>query len=124
MRTKPEVRGLSENRQACKQVASVAIRGFRDGVAGGVRTDCGQRAAGAPGWLAAAHAQALSVPVQKSTQQLTPVTIPGLQTVPDLTGWLGTYQPGGATITAGNAFFQSLGSNGVTCFTCHQPQWI
>ncbi|HJU11173.1 MAG TPA: hypothetical protein VJ728_09870 [Candidatus Binataceae bacterium] len=32
-----------------------------------------------------------------------------------------TYQPGGATITGTNAFFQSLGSNGRACITCHQP---
>ena len=75
----------------------------------------------APPWLPAAHAQALSVPVQQSAQQITPTTIPGLATTPTSTGWLGTYQPGGPTTTAGNAFFQSLGSNGVTCFTCHQP---
>lgn len=75
----------------------------------------------APAWLAAAHAQALSVPLQATASQITPTTIPGFASSPDTTGWLGTYQPGGATTTAGNAFFQSLGANGVTCFTCHQP---
>jgi cytochrome c peroxidase len=40
---------------------------------------------------------------------------------PDHAGMLGTYQPGGATITATNAFFQSMGTNGRTCATCHQP---
>ena len=33
-----------------------------------------------------------------------------------------TDQPGGATHTASNPFFQNLGTNGRTCFTCHQPQ--
>src|SRR5437762_8006232 len=33
-----------------------------------------------------------------------------------------TFQPNGSTNTAKNAFFQDLGSNGRTCFTCHQPQ--
>jgi cytochrome c peroxidase len=37
-------------------------------------------------------------------------------------GKLQTYQPGGATTTATNAFFLSLGSNGRTCFSCHRPQ--
>ncbi len=33
-----------------------------------------------------------------------------------------TFQPNGPTITAENAFFQNLGTNGRTCFTCHQPK--
>jgi cytochrome c peroxidase len=37
------------------------------------------------------------------------------------TGRLGTYLPGGPVTTATNAFFQSLGSNGRSCVTCHQP---
>ncbi|MBV8804166.1 MAG: c-type cytochrome, partial [Sinobacteraceae bacterium] len=42
---------------------------------------------------------------------------------PDLLGLVSNYQPGGSTTTASNAFFQSLGTNGRTCFTCHQtPQ--
>ena len=28
----------------------------------------------------------------------------------------------GTTDTASNAFFQNLGTNGRTCFTCHEPQ--
>jgi len=36
-------------------------------------------------------------------------------------GSTGEFQPGGATKTADNAFFQSLGTNGRSCFTCHQP---
>lgn len=39
----------------------------------------------------------------------------------DLAGCAGSYQPGGATQTGSNAFFDSLGSNGRTCATCHQP---
>ncbi|MBF6571045.1 MAG: hypothetical protein IVW54_19445 [Candidatus Binataceae bacterium] len=33
-----------------------------------------------------------------------------------------SYQPGGTTIAKNNPFFQNLGTNGRTCFTCHQPQ--
>src|SRR5438034_416193 len=40
----------------------------------------------------------------------------------DPSGRIATYQPSGVTRTAGNAFFQNIGSNGRTCFTCHQPQ--
>ena len=37
-------------------------------------------------------------------------------------GRVATFQPGAATITSMNAFFQDLGTNGRTCFSCHQPQ--
>jgi hypothetical protein len=37
-------------------------------------------------------------------------------------GMIATYQPSGSTQTGKKAFFQDLGSNGRTCFTCHQPQ--
>jgi hypothetical protein len=49
----------------------------------------------------------------------TPATIPVYQTVLDFAGATATYQPGGATATATNAFFQSLGINGRTCASCH-----
>ena len=42
--------------------------------------------------------------------------------VGDPAGALATFQPNGATVTANNAFFQNLGTNGRTCFSCHQPQ--
>jgi hypothetical protein len=53
--------------------------------------------------------------------QQTPSEIPELQVDDDPTGKIATYQPGGATNTTDNAFFQNLGTNGRTCFTCHQP---
>lgn len=37
------------------------------------------------------------------------------------TGTMAAFQPAGPTRTSENAFFQSLGTNGRTCFTCHQP---
>jgi hypothetical protein len=77
---------------------------------------------GAPSWLAASHAQALGAPNQGGAPQLTPPIIPQLETDLDPSGAISSYQPGGATTTANNAFFQSLGTNGRTCFTCHQPQ--
>lgn len=53
--------------------------------------------------------------------QQTPGVIPVFSTDGDPSGSIATYQPAGATDTAGNAFFQNLGTNGRTCFTCHQP---
>jgi cytochrome c peroxidase len=53
--------------------------------------------------------------------QSTPPTIPGFETDQDSSGVVSTTQPAGATITSNNAFFQSLGTNNRTCFTCHQP---
>ena len=54
--------------------------------------------------------------------QSTPIVIPRFEPDPDPSGAIATFQPGGATFTANNAFFQNLGTNGRTCFTCHQPQ--
>ena len=54
--------------------------------------------------------------------QTTPPVIPQLQIDGDASGTIATFQPNGSTSTASNAFFQNLGSNGRTCFTCHQPQ--
>lgn len=54
--------------------------------------------------------------------QPTPVEIPQVELDPDGSGHVATYQPGGKTITANNAFFKTIGTNGRTCLTCHQPQ--
>jgi hypothetical protein len=54
--------------------------------------------------------------------QSTPTIISRFSTDEDPSGQIATFQPGAATFTANNAFFQDLGTNGRTCFTCHQPQ--
>jgi cytochrome c peroxidase len=54
--------------------------------------------------------------------QPTPPVIPRFSFDPDPTGAVVTFQPNGATFTVNNAFFQNLGTNGRTCFSCHQPQ--
>jgi len=54
--------------------------------------------------------------------QPTPPVIPRFELDPDPSGLIGTFQPSGATFTYNNAFFQNLGTNGRTCFTCHEPQ--
>ena len=53
--------------------------------------------------------------------QPTPPMIPRFELDADPSGAVGTFQPGGATITSNNAFFQNLGTNNRTCLTCHQP---
>lgn len=50
-----------------------------------------------------------------------PPYVPKLEIDSDPSGRIGTYQPNGATETAKNAFFQTLGTNGRSCATCHQP---
>jgi cytochrome c peroxidase len=54
--------------------------------------------------------------------QRAPEVIRELNVEHDPSGRIATYQPSGITHTAKNAFFQNIGSNGRTCFTCHQPQ--
>lgn len=54
--------------------------------------------------------------------QATPSIIQQLEMDANSSGMIATFQASGPTQTAKNAFFQNLGSNGRTCFTCHQPQ--
>lgn len=75
-------------------------------------------------WAPAANSHAQQMMRFKDTDggsQQAPGVIPVLSTDHDPSGLVATYQPAGATDTAGNAFFQNLGTNGRTCFTCHQP---
>jgi cytochrome c peroxidase len=78
-----------------------------------------------PSWLPPTLYQALKIPAIKGAPTapgtLPPLLIPQYEQDPDPTGALGSYQPAGPTATAPNAFFQSLGTNGRTCFSCHQP---
>src|SRR5450631_2469588 len=55
-------------------------------------------------------------------QQTTPPIIPKFGIDFDPSGLIATAQPSGPTQTSQNPFFQNLGTNGRTCFTCHQPQ--
>ena len=54
--------------------------------------------------------------------QATPAVIPQLEIDADPGGMIATFQPNGTTQTATNPFFQNLGRNNRTCFTCHEPQ--
>jgi cytochrome c peroxidase len=69
------------------------------------------------------HAQQMRVHKDRDQgSEPTPPIIKKLEIDDDPGGRIATFQPGVATITANNAFFQNLGTNGRTCFTCHQPQ--
>jgi hypothetical protein len=57
-----------------------------------------------------------------SASQPTPPVILKFAIDFDPSGQIATQQMHGATPTARNPFFQSLGTNDRTCFTCHQPQ--
>jgi hypothetical protein len=59
--------------------------------------------------------------VDKSSQAA-PENVPKLEIHSDASGRVATFQPGGPTDPGQNAFFQNLGTNGRTCFSCHQPQ--
>ena len=61
-------------------------------------------------------------PDRKRSTQTTPRLIPKLEIDQDPSGAVETVQPNGPTLTAKNAFFSDLGTNGRTCFTCHEPQ--
>ena len=55
-------------------------------------------------------------------QQNTPPVISKFELDFDPSGSIATTQPGGPTQTSQNAFFANLGTNGRTCFSCHEPQ--
>ena len=72
---------------------------------------------------AIAHAKAMRAFHDPDTgAQTTPPIIPQFGADFDPTGLVATDQPGGETLTSTNPFFQNLGTNERTCFTCHQPQ--
>ena len=71
-----------------------------------------------------AHAREMQrlFPDHNRSIQATPRLIPELEIDPDPSGAIATLNPNGPTLTAKNGFFLNLGTNGRTCFTCHQPQ--
>jgi cytochrome c peroxidase len=78
-----------------------------------------------PTWFPPVWSQSLLSPEPTSAPThpgSTPAVIAQYFDNADATGRIATYQPAGPTVTAGNAYFASLGTNRRTCFTCHQPQ--
>ncbi len=78
-----------------------------------------------PPWAIVVHRLALQVqdtgPASASTG-IFPSIIAELLPNPDPTGTIETYNSAGPTHTAANPFFQSLGTNGRACATCHEPR--
>ena len=58
---------------------------------------------------------------ERQSKQQTPAVIPADELDINPSGLVETIQPAGPTVTRNNAFFQDLGTNGRTCFSCHQP---
>ncbi len=80
---------------------------------------------GARAWAPGAIEHARKMRIHQDADhgsQPTPAIIPRSEVDADPSGKVATLQPGGPTFTALNPFFQNLGTNGRTCFTCHQPQ--
>lgn len=75
----------------------------------------------APGAIAHAQKMRKFKDAAKGSQS-SPADIPQFSVDSDPSGQIATFQPNGSTVEATNAFFQDLGTNGRTCFTCHQPQ--
>lgn len=78
-----------------------------------------------PPWAIVVHRLALQVhdtgPASASTG-IFPSIIPRLLPNPDPTGTVETYNTAAPTYTAANPFFQSLGTNGRACVSCHEPR--
>jgi cytochrome c peroxidase len=78
-----------------------------------------------PHWAEQVHQLALKVhdtgPESDSTGVFPPV-IPRFLPSFDSTGIVETYNLGAPTVTATNPFFQSLGTNGRACASCHEPR--
>jgi len=78
----------------------------------------------APRFFGPQYVSALKAPLPLSVTQIfatTPSYLAQYDSFSNDAGMLGHWQVNGPLVTKGNAFFQSLGSNGRTCVTCHQP---
>jgi cytochrome c peroxidase len=93
-------------------------------IAGTVLLEAQNNPNGKPGWFAAMYDQALRSPLPsfaQNAEEYIPTIFPVDQEDPDPTGVIGTLNTAGPTLTAHNAFFAALGTNGRSCSTCHQP---
>lgn len=79
-------------------------------------------AADKPVWFPPSYRQALHAPLPAGfVLGATPAMIDQFEVFPDLLGLTGNVLANGAVKTKENAFFAQLGTNGRSCFTCHQP---
>jgi cytochrome c peroxidase len=81
---------------------------------------------GIPQWAAIVHQLALKAPgaplARHSPTGVFPPIIPQYLQSFDPSGAMETYNVAAPTDTSINAFFQSLGTNGRACATCHEPR--
>jgi cytochrome c peroxidase len=75
----------------------------------------------APKYFRPAYSSSLASPRPGMKQSDNPPAVFNSQTYANPHGLEGIYQVGGAVTTSSNAFFQSLGTNGRSCFSCHKP---
>ena len=116
---------VPQSTRCSSAVTSLALTAFLTGapelaVAQSIQVD--GSAAARSGAITHAQKMRRLFPDISAQTQATPAVIPQFEIDPDPSGTIATFQPNGPTITAKNAFFQNLGTNGRTCFTCHQPQ--
>ena len=66
------------------------------------------------------------VAAAQTLQNLQPKVSPSVLYLPNSSGILEVLFTGGRTFDLTNPFFQSLGTNGRTCFSCHKPDqgWV
>lgn len=87
--------------------------------------DAQSEPASIPHWASVVHQQALKVhdtgPASSSTGVFPPVIGQTFQST-DPTGVVETYNLNAPTDTGANPFFQSLGTNGRACASCHEPR--
>jgi cytochrome c peroxidase len=80
---------------------------------------------GIPAWAAAVHQLAMKSPrtgTDSGAPGVFPHVLPRHFRVADSSGVIGTENLNAPTFAADNPFFQSLGSNGRACVTCHEPR--
>ena len=118
----PTARGSARQLLAVASLAATAFLAAVSHIAVAQNLQTDNSAAARAG--AVAHAQKMRrlFPDIDGDTQATPPIIPQLTIDADPSGAIATFQPRGFTATAKNAFFQDLGTNGRTCFTCHRPQ--
>lgn len=79
--------------------------------------------AGTPSYFQQSYVSLMRAPLpaQIFDQGGVPALLRQLERSANPSGVLGTFHLDGSTVTADNAFFQELGTNGRSCATCHQP---
>ena len=102
-------------------VPAAAQRAGQGALSAADADDVPRAGGGQPGWALGAIRQALQVGRSHTSIEGAPPVIPRIETFRNGGGLDATFQPAGPTATAGNAFFEPLGTNGRTCQTCHQP---